>query len=105
LTNRLAEFCVAPPVLADARRLDKYVLREEMRFRIPESVRARRVKFNFRNSMRRRLAGPLAESARAFILDRPLGASGRAQMDRVESALNRHTPGEGDYSKLLLNAA
>jgi len=106
LDHRLAEFCVAlPPQWQMRDGWNKYVLREAMRGRIPESVRARRVKFGFPTSVRRWFAGPLAASARALILDGPLRGTGWLQMDRVESALDRHVRGDGDHSNLLFNAA
>ena len=106
LDHRLAEFCVAlPPEWQMRDGWNKYVLREAMRGRIPESVRARRVKFGFPTSVRRWFAGPLAASVRELILDGPIGGTGWLRMDRVESALNRHVSGDGDYSNLLFNAA
>ncbi len=106
LDHRLAEFCVALPAEWQMRDgWNKYVLREAMRGRIPESVRARRVKFGFPTSVRRWFAGPLASSARTLILDGPLRSMGWFQMQRVESAIDRHARGDGDFSNLLFNAA
>lgn len=105
LDHRLAEFCVAlPPQWQMHDGWNKYVLREAMRGRIPESVRARRVKFGFPTSVKRWFAGPLANAARALILDGPLRGTGWLQMDKVEHALDRHIRGEGDYSNVLFNA-
>jgi asparagine synthase (glutamine-hydrolysing) len=106
LDHRLAEFCVAlPPAWQMRDGWNKYVLREAMRGRIPDSVRTRRVKFGFPTSVRKWFAGPLSASARTLILDGPLAATGWMDMAKVEAALDKHVRGEGDYSNVLFNAS
>ena len=106
LDHRLAEFCVAlPPQWQMTRGWNKYVLREAMRERLPESVVNRRVKFGFPTSVRSWFAGPLAAAARSLILDGPLRATGWVKMDRIEAALEKQVRGEGDFSDILFNAA
>ncbi len=105
LDHRLAEFCVAlPPQWKMRDGWNKYVLREAMRGRIPESVRARRIKFGFPTSVHKWFSGTLAATARALILDGPLRDTGWFQMDRLEAALDRNARGERDHSTLLFNA-
>jgi asparagine synthase (glutamine-hydrolysing) len=106
LDHRLAEFCIAlPPSWQMRDGWNKYVLRQAMRDRIPESVRTRRVKFGFPTSVSRWFAGPLADSARTLILDGPLASSGWMDMSRVENALTKHIRGDGDYSNIIFNAS
>ena len=105
LDHRLVEFCVAlPPQWQMHDGWNKYILREAMRGRIPESVRGRRVKFGFPTSVKRWFAGPLAQSARALILDGPLRETGWVQMPQIEAALQAQVSGTGDYSNVLFNA-
>lgn len=105
LDHRLAEFCVTlPPNWQMHAGLNKFVLREAMRGKIPESVRARRVKFGFPTSVRHWFAGPLASSARSLILDGPLRATGWFNMDTLVGAMEQHQRGAGDYSNVLFNA-
>ncbi|MCU0647922.1 MAG: asparagine synthase (glutamine-hydrolyzing) [Gemmatimonadaceae bacterium] len=105
LDHRLVEHALSRP--ADhlmGHGWNKRVVREAMRGRIPEIVRARREKFGFPTSVRRWFAGPWHRTTEEELFDGPLRASGWLQMDRLRTALMQHRDGTVDHSALLFAA-
>lgn len=83
--------------------LNKFILREAMRGRIPESVRNRPEKFGFPVPARRWLADRLFEPAREAILTRQASERGIYQMRNIERDLERYRRGEIDVTYKLFN--
>ncbi|MCU0624465.1 MAG: asparagine synthase (glutamine-hydrolyzing) [Gemmatimonadaceae bacterium] len=105
LDHRLVEHALRQPAThLMGHGWNKRLVREAMRGRIPEIVRARREKFGFPTSVRRWFAGPWAERAERELLDGPLGATGWLRMDRLRDALTAHRAGSADHSSLLFTA-
>ena len=106
LDHRLAEFALRLPLewkLWDG--WNKRILRESMRGRIPESVRARRAKFGFPTAARDWFSGPLAGQMKDLVTDSAAVRSGWFDRSAVEAALNRHLAGQSDETNLLFNVA
>jgi asparagine synthase (glutamine-hydrolysing) len=105
LDHRLAEF-VAP--LDDGwkvrGRWNKFVLREAMRGRIPESVRSRVDKMGFPTSSSSWLRTTLYERAREVVHSRELRELGMFNVAALQNRLERHRQGQGDHSEVLLTS-
>ncbi len=104
LDHRLVELCMKLPVKWKMRDgWNKYVFREAMRARIPESVRGRRVKFGFPTDVNTWFTGRAAAAARERVLDGPLRQRGWVQMGPLDQAFSEHAAGRRDHSDLLFN--
>jgi asparagine synthase (glutamine-hydrolysing) len=84
---------------------NKFVLREAMRQRIPEPVRARAEKFGFPTSADAWLRGEHYEPFRDLLASRATRESGLWQIARVEQALERHRRGEISIGGRLFDVA
>ena len=84
---------------------NKYVLREAMRGRIPESVRSRVDKMGFPTNAREWFRGPLYERLREVIHDRAFREQGLLRADAVASALEHHRAGTATHAGKLFAAA
>src|SRR6266446_5652181 len=95
LDYRVAEFAYALP---DEWKLrgpwNKFVLRQAMEGRIPESVRLRADKMGFPVPARKWFAGQLFEPVMDLLSSRRTIESGRYRMDAVKRDLDRHRRGE-----------
>lgn len=104
LDHALAEYCVALPAQWQMRDgWNKYVLREAMRGKIPESVRARRSKLGFAVPVKSWLRGPLSEMVKGVVLDGPLRTSGWVDARGLERLVSGHLSGTSDHSDALFN--
>jgi asparagine synthase (glutamine-hydrolysing) len=104
LDHRLVELCMKLPVRWKMRDgWNKYIFREAMRDRIPESVRSRRVKFGFPTDVSKWFTGRAAASAQERVLDGPLRQRGWVQAGALSQAFNDHAAGRRDHSDLLFN--
>jgi asparagine synthase (glutamine-hydrolysing) len=105
LDHRLVEFALSRPaehLMSDG--WNKRMVREAMRGRIPEIVRARREKFGFPTSVRRWFAGPWAAPSERELFDGPLASLGWLRMDQLRQAHRAHVAGSADHSSLLFTA-
>jgi asparagine synthase (glutamine-hydrolysing) len=84
---------------------NKYVLREAMRGRIPELVRARPDKMGFPVPVRQWVSGPLYERLQDMLASRELHERGFYRVDAIRRDLERHKAGEGNVSSGLLAIA
>lgn len=104
LDHALAGFCMSlPPQWQMRDGWNKFVLRESMRGKIPESVRARRSKFGFSVPVNGWLRGPLVETTKEVLLDGPLRRSGWIDAMSLERLVKRHVSGEGNHADALFN--
>jgi asparagine synthase (glutamine-hydrolysing) len=81
------------------------MLREAMRGRIPESVRARVDKMGFPTSAREWFSGPLYERLREVIYDRSFREQGMLRADALSKALEAHRNSAANHSEKLFAAA
>jgi len=84
---------------------NKFLLREAMRGRIPESVRARPSKFGFPVPGSKWFSGPLYDAVREQITSRQARERGIYNMDNIIRDLERHRLGEVDVSAKLFRVA
>ncbi len=84
--------------------LNKFVLREAMRGRIPEVVRARGDKMGFPTAAAEWLRDGLFEPARQIVNDTGFRQSGAIDAARVARMLDAHRAGSGDYSGEIFRA-
>jgi len=104
LDHELAAYCVSLPAEWQMRDgWNKYVLREAMRGKIPESVRARRSKLGFAVPVKSWLRGPLSEIVKSVVLDGPLRRSGWVDARALERLVSSHLSGASDHSDALFN--
>ena len=92
-----------PPNLKVRGRWNKYVLRESMRGRIPESVRTRVDKMGFPTPARTWLSGVLYESARDILTSRETRERGIFNVDAILRAMDSFRNGRTDISGLLFD--
>ena len=105
LDYRLVSFVMSLPPewkLRDAS--NKYVLREAMRNRIPESVRARPEKMGFPTSSARWLANDLHAAARQTIADLCRNDDEFLRGDALLALMDRHKAGDAGHAEVLLRA-
>jgi asparagine synthase (glutamine-hydrolysing) len=103
--HRLVEYALSRPadhLMSDG--WNKRMVREALRGRIPEIVRARREKFGFPTSVRRWFAGPWADASAQELFDGPLASLDWLRMDRLRQAHRDHVAGAADHSTLLFTA-
>lgn len=106
LDHRLVSLAFSlPPEWRMRGPLNKYVLREGMRGRIPESVRARIDKMGFPTPSKAWFTGVLHEQLCAVLLDRTTRERGVFHLPAIERDLKRQSDGVGDLSTELFNAA
>lgn len=104
LDHRLIEFAFALPSNWRMRGpWNKYLLREAMRGRIPESVRARPEKFGFPVPVRDWMAKALYEPARDMITSQASRERGIYNIDSILRDLDRHRRGEIDVGYKIFN--
>jgi asparagine synthase (glutamine-hydrolysing) len=84
---------------------NKFVLREAMRGRIPESVRARVDKMGFPTPVGKWLAGELLEPVQDLLASRAARERGIYDTDAILRDLRRHAQGQVDVSKSLFDVA
>jgi asparagine synthase (glutamine-hydrolysing) len=84
---------------------NKRVMREAMRGRIPESVRARKQKFGFPSGAKRWFSGALATTMNDIVADSAAMRSGWFDVAAVRAEAARHQRGETDATNLLFNVA
>ena len=84
---------------------NKFLLREAMRGRIPEAVRARPAKLGFPVPLSKWLVGPLYEAFRERITSRQARERGIYNVDSIVRDLDRHRRGEVDVSANLFRVA
>jgi asparagine synthase (glutamine-hydrolysing) len=84
---------------------NKFVLREAMRGRIPESVRARVDKMGFPTPVGKWLAGELLEPVQDLLASRAARERGIYDTDAILRDLRRHAQGQVDVSKNLFDVA
>ncbi len=104
LDHRLVERAFALPPewkLRDA--WNKYLLREAMRDRIPESVRTRVDKMGFPVPARTWFAGPLQERILDTVQSREFRERGIYRVPAIERDIEAHRQGKVDISKQLFN--
>jgi asparagine synthase (glutamine-hydrolysing) len=82
---------------------NKYVLREAMRGRMPESVRTRPDKMGFPVPSRTWLAGDLSTAVLNLLGDRSFRERGIFRPEAIRRDLERHRRGEIDVSRQLFN--
>jgi asparagine synthase (glutamine-hydrolysing) len=85
--------------------LNKFVLREAMRERIPESVRSRADKMGFPTPINKWLAGDLYKPLKDVLSSQEARERGIYQVDEVIKDLDRHHQGLLDVSGRLFNVA
>lgn len=83
---------------------NKYVLRQGMRGRIPESVRQRVDKMGFPTDMSNWLRGPLYEPVKAVVHDPAFAADPLVDARQVQLALERHRSGQAKLAEALFAA-
>jgi asparagine synthase (glutamine-hydrolysing) len=104
LDHRLVEFEFALPLNWRVRGpWNKYVLREAMRGRIPESVRTRPEKFGFPVPVRDWMGTALYESARDIITSQASRDRGIYNIDSILRDLECHKRGEIDVGRKIFN--
>jgi asparagine synthase (glutamine-hydrolysing) len=79
----------------------KFVLREGMRNRIPESVRNRSDKMGYPIPLRQWLTGPLYEPTMDLLHSQQARTRGIYNIDRIVQDLGRHKKGEIDATERL----
>jgi asparagine synthase (glutamine-hydrolysing) len=84
---------------------NKYVLREGMRGRIPESVRSRVDKMGFPTASKKWFAHDLYEPLRDILGSRVVRERGIYNADAVINDLERHRRGEIDLANRLFHVA
>lgn len=84
--------------------LNKFVLRESMRGRIPEVARARGDKMGFPTAAAEWLRGELYEPAREVVNDPMFRQAGAVEGAQVASMLEAHRLGRGEYSAEIFRA-
>ena len=84
---------------------NKYVLREGMRGRIPESVRSRVDKMGFPTASKKWFAHDLYEPLRETLASRTLRERGIYNTNALLADLDRHRRGEADFSNRLFHVA
>lgn len=82
---------------------NKFVLREAMRDRIPESVRVRADKFGFPVPVRQWVSNALQGPAREIITSATARERGIYNMDNILRDLERHRLGEIDVGRKIFN--
>ena len=85
--------------------LNKYILREAMRGRIPEVVRSRVDKFGFPTPARTWVTGSLFEPIRDLLASQSARERGIYRLDRILSDLDRVRRGEADLAARLVCVA
>ena len=85
--------------------VNKFLLREAMRHRIPESVRTRKDKMGFPTPTRKWLAGDLYGPIRGLLESREARERGVYNISAVLQDLEAHRRGETDVSDRLLGVA
>jgi asparagine synthase (glutamine-hydrolysing) len=102
LDYRLVSFVLGLPANWKMRGAwNKFVLREGMRNRIPESVRSRVDKMGFPSSFRKWFAGPLYEPILDLLHSQKARTRGIYNIDRINQDLGRHRNGEIDATARL----
>ena len=81
---------------------NKYILRESMRGRIPESVRTRVDKMGFPTAHKDWFAGPWYEPMQDLLASREVAERGIYNVDALRRGLDRHRAGEINISQPLL---
>ena len=84
---------------------NKYVLREGMKGRIPESVRARVDKMGFPTASKKWFAHDLYEPLRDIVGSRSVRERGIYHSDALLKDLDRHRRGEVDLANKLFHVA
>ncbi|HNM18856.1 MAG: asparagine synthase (glutamine-hydrolyzing) [Nitrospira sp.] len=84
---------------------NKYVLREGMKGRIPESVRSRVDKMGFPTASKKWFAHDLYEPLREILASRTLRERGIYNTGALIADLDRHRRGEADFSNRLFHVA
>ncbi len=84
---------------------NKYVLREGMKGRIPESVRSRVDKMGFPTASKKWFAHDLYEPLREILASRTLRDRGIYNTGALIADLDRHRRGEADFSNRLFHVA
>lgn len=84
---------------------NKFILREAMRGRIPESVRGRVDKMGFPTPVNKWLAADLFEPLQDLIASRETRERGIYDLDTIRRDLRRHQQGKVDVSKSLFDVA
>ena len=82
---------------------NKFILREAMRGRIPESVRTRPGKLGFPTPVDAWMRGALAEPVREVLTDPSLARRGLYRPGVIEEGLRRHIAGEADLGARLFD--
>ena len=85
--------------------LNKFVLREAMQGRIPESVRTRVDKMGFPTPVNKWLAGDLYKPLKDILSSQEARERGIYHIDQLLSDLDRHEQGVADLSGRLFNVA
>jgi asparagine synthase (glutamine-hydrolysing) len=106
LDHRLVELAFSlPPDWHMRGPWNKYMLRQAMHDRIPESVRTRVDKMGFPTPYTSWLAGPLHENLRGILLDRPTRERGLFNVSAIERDLKRQAAGAIGLSGRLFDLA
>ena len=84
---------------------NKYVLRQGMKNRIPESVRTRVDKMGFPTDFATWLRGPLRDCVAQVLHDPSFDKSEFCAAEVVRKAFETHQSGTSDHSQLLFRAA
>lgn len=106
LDHRLVAFCFALPDEMKVRgALNKYVLREAMRGRIPERVRTRVAKFGFPTQQREWVARSWYEPLQDLLASRETRERGIYRIEALREGLARHRRGEVDLAPLFTSFA
>ena len=84
---------------------NKFVLREAMVHRIPESIRIRADKMGFPTPTQKWFASELYEPLRDVLTGQEARSRGIYNMDVILRYLDRHRRGEGDVAGSLLRVA
>ncbi|MCG8325304.1 MAG: asparagine synthase C-terminal domain-containing protein, partial [Thiotrichales bacterium] len=104
LDYRLVEYAFSLPGMWKMNgALNKYVLRESMRDRIPESVRARTEKFGFPTPINRWVRQTMRHTFEEALSERALNQTGLFATSRIRRDLERHLRGEIDVGAELFN--
>jgi asparagine synthase (glutamine-hydrolysing) len=104
LDHRLVEFAFSLPANWRMRgHWNKHILREAMRGRIPESVRARVEKFGFPVPVKQWISDALYQPARDLLGSRGARERGIYNIDNILRDLERHRRGEIDVGYKIFN--
>lgn len=102
LDHRLVALCFRAPDRWKLRGpLNKFLLREAMQGRIPESVRSRVDKMGFPTQQRDWFAGPWYEPLQDMLASRETRERGIYRIDALREGLERHRRGETDLAPLF----